>query len=94
VAAGRSPPNHCCSSSRSSSGIDPAARAPNLTSLDRCVLGRLTLFIKPRRMPKLSAIVKSSTLFKLHKTLVERKYRLLFLVHSSSVQARSERTFG
>ena len=53
-------------------------RAPNLTSLDRFVLGILPLFIKPRRIPKLSAIIKSSTLFKLHKTLVDRKYRILF----------------
>ncbi len=50
-------------------------RAPNLTSLDRFVLGILTLFIKPRRIPKLSAIIKSSTLLKLHKALVDRKYR-------------------
>jgi len=53
-------------------------RAPNLTSLDRFVLAILTLFIKPRRIPKLSAIIKSSTLLKLHKALVERKYRILF----------------
>ena len=53
-------------------------RAPNLTSLDRFVLGLLTLFIRPHRIPKLSAILKSSTLFKLHKALVDRKYRLLF----------------
>jgi len=60
-------------------------RAPNLTSLDRFVLGLLTLFIRPRRIPKLSAILKTSTLFKLHKALVDRKYRLLF---SSSGQRR------
>ena len=53
-------------------------RAPNLTSLDRFVLGVLTLCIRPHRIPKLSAIVKSSTLFKLHKALVDRKYRLLY----------------
>jgi hypothetical protein len=47
-------------------------RAPNLTSLDRFVLGLLTLFIRPCRIPKLSVIFKSSTLFKLHKTLVDR----------------------
>lgn len=53
-------------------------RAPNLTSADRFVLGFLTLFIKPRRIPRLSGIVKTSTLFKLHRILVERKYRRLF----------------
>jgi hypothetical protein len=45
-------------------------RAPNLTSLDRFVIGILTLFIKPRRIPKLSAISQSSTLLKLHQALV------------------------
>jgi hypothetical protein len=53
-------------------------RAPNLISLDRFVLAILTLFIKPRRIPKLSAIIKSSTLLKLHKALVDRKHRILF----------------
>ena len=53
-------------------------RAPNLTSLDRFVLGLITLFIKPHRIPKLSGILKPTTLFKLHKALVDRKYRILF----------------
>ncbi len=53
-------------------------RAPNLTSLDRFVLGLITLFIRPHRIPTLSAILKPTTLFKLHKALVDRKYQLLF----------------
>ena len=53
-------------------------RAPNLTTLDRFVLALITLFVSPRRIPKLSAIVKSATLLKFHKALVDRKYRLLF----------------
>ena len=53
-------------------------RAPNLTSLDRFVLRLITLFIKPHRIPKLSGILKPTSLFKLHKALVDRKYRLLF----------------
>jgi hypothetical protein len=53
-------------------------RAPNLTSLDRFVLGLITLFIRPHRIPKLSGILKQTTLFKLHKALVDRKYRILF----------------
>jgi len=53
-------------------------RAPNLTTLDRVVLGLTTLFVSPRRIPKLGALVKPVTLFKFHKALVERKYRLLF----------------
>ncbi len=53
-------------------------RAPNLTSLDRFVLGLTTLFLRPRRIPKLGALIKPATLFKFHKALVDRKYRLLF----------------
>jgi hypothetical protein len=53
-------------------------RAPNLTSIDRFVLGLITLFVSPRRMPKLSAILKPATFFKFHKALVNRKYHLLF----------------
>jgi len=53
-------------------------RAPNLTNLDRVVLGLTTLFLRPRRIPKLGALVKPATLFKIHKALVDRKYRRLF----------------
>ena len=53
-------------------------RAPNLTSIDRFVIGLTTLFMSPRRIPKLGALVKPATLFKFHKALVDRKYRLLF----------------
>jgi putative transposase len=53
-------------------------RAPNLTSIDRFVLGLTTLFMSPRRIAKLGALIKPATLFKFHKALVDRKYRLLF----------------
>ena len=53
-------------------------RAPNLTTLDRFVLGLITLFVSPRRIPKLARIVKSATLLKFHKALVDRKYQILF----------------
>jgi transposase InsO family protein len=53
-------------------------RAPNLTTLDRFVLGLTTLFVSPRRIPKLGALVRPATPFKLHKALVDRKYRLPF----------------
>ena|SRR5450432_1552267 len=53
-------------------------RAPNLTTLDRFVLALTTLFIRPHRIPTLAAILKPATLYKLHKALVERRYRLLF----------------
>src|ERR1700687_3609175 len=53
-------------------------RAPNLTTLDRFVLGPTSLLVNPRRFPKLGALVKPATLFKFHRALVDRKYRLLF----------------
>ena len=60
-------------------------RAPNLTPTDRLVLGLTTLFVSPTRIPKLGALIKPATLFKFHKALVDRKYRLLF---SSSYRSR------
>src|ERR1700704_6410906 len=51
-------------------------RAPNLTTFDRLVLGLGTLFVSPRRIAKLGALIKPATLFKIHKALVDRKYRL------------------
>ena len=60
-------------------------RAPNLTMLDRLVLGLTTLFVSPHRIPKLPAILKPATLFKFRKALIHRKYRLLF---SSSSRGR------
>ena len=53
-------------------------RAPNLPTLDRFVLGLTTLFASSRRIPKLGALIRPATLFKFHKALVDRKYRLLF----------------
>jgi putative transposase len=53
-------------------------RAPNLTTLDRFVLGLTTLLMNPRRIAKLGALVKPATLFKFHRALVDRKYQLLF----------------
>ncbi len=53
-------------------------RAPNLTSIDRFVLGLTLLFVSPRRIAKLGALLKPATLFTFHKALVERKYCLLF----------------
>jgi putative transposase len=60
-------------------------RAPNLKPTDRFVLGLTTLFVSPRRIPKLGVLIKPATLFKFHKALVDRKYRLLF---SSSYRRR------
>lgn len=53
-------------------------RAPPLTTLDRFFLGLTMLFVRPRRVAKLAAILKPATLFRFHRALVERKYRWLF----------------
>jgi len=53
-------------------------RAPNLTSVDRVVLGLATLFVRPHRLLKLGALVKPATLLKFHKASVNRKYCRLF----------------
>src|SRR5438093_13579983 len=53
-------------------------RAPNLITLDRFVLGLATLFVSPRRIAKLGALVKPATLFTFHKALVDPNYRMLF----------------
>jgi transposase InsO family protein len=53
-------------------------RAPNLTTLDRIVLALSTMFVSPRRITKLGAVIKPSTLLKFHKMLVREKYRRLF----------------
>ncbi len=53
-------------------------RSPNLTGWDRVILGFCTLLVSPRRLGKMAAIVKTSTLLRLHRALVKRKYRLLY----------------
>ena len=53
-------------------------RAPPLTTLDRFLLGLTTMFVHPRRVEKLAAILKPATLLRFHKALVDRKYRRLF----------------
>ncbi len=42
------------------------------------MLGLTTLFVSPRRIPKLGALIRPATLLRFHKALVDRKYRLLF----------------
>jgi putative transposase len=43
--------------------------APNLTTLDRLVLGLTTLSVSPCRIAKLGVLVKPATLFKFHNAL-------------------------
>ena len=53
-------------------------RAPPLTTLDRFVFGLTTMFVSPRRVERLAAILKPATLLRFHKALVDRKYQRLF----------------
>ena len=53
-------------------------RAPNLSSLDRFVLGFTTLFVNRGRIEKVAALLSPATLLKFHKALIKRKYSLLF----------------
>ena len=53
-------------------------RAPNLTALDRFMLGFWSLFLGPRRLRRFAVIIRPSTLLKFHDLLKKRKYRLLY----------------
>jgi putative transposase len=54
-------------------------RAPKLTSWDRLALGVCALFVSPKRLSKMAAILKASTLLRFHHALVKRKYHPLRL---------------
>jgi len=53
-------------------------RAPNLSPLDRFLLGLWTIFLDPRRIKRAAFLVQPSTLFRCHQALIKWKYRLLF----------------
>jgi hypothetical protein len=53
-------------------------RSPNLTAMDRFLIGMYSLHIHPNRIAKVAKIIKPTTLLNYHKALVSRKYRLLF----------------
>ena len=53
-------------------------RSRNLTPWDRLILGFCALLVSPRGVDRMAVIVKSSTLRRLHRALVKRKYRLLY----------------
>ena len=61
-------------------------RSPPLTTIDRFVLGLTMLFVSPRRVAKVAAVLKPATLLRFHKALVDRKYSRLF----SSAGARAK----
>jgi len=51
-------------------------RAPNLTVIDRLLLGFWTLFLSPHHIRRAAVILKPSTLLSFHDMLKKRKYRL------------------
>jgi putative transposase len=53
-------------------------RAPNLTALDRFLLGFWSLFLNPRHVQRAAVILRPSTLLKFHNLFKQRKYRLLY----------------
>jgi hypothetical protein len=53
-------------------------RAPNLTAMDRTVMGLCMLFINPSRVRKVAAMLKPATLLGFHQALKVRKYSRLF----------------
>ncbi|HAR41665.1 MAG TPA: hypothetical protein DCS07_03405 [Bdellovibrionales bacterium] len=55
-----------------------SSKAPRLSLRDRLVFAVAALFIRSSRLPKLSVVVAHSTLLKLYKALVNRKYSILF----------------
>jgi putative transposase len=56
----------------------PRKRAPSLRFSDRLVAGVCALLIRPRRLMRSAIVLRPSTLFRLHRALTARKYRLLF----------------
>src|SRR5499426_1499981 len=61
-------------------------RAPNLRLSDRVVAGACALLMRPTRLVRAAIVLKPATLFRLHRALKTRKYRLLF---SSAVRKKS-----
>jgi len=53
-------------------------RSPNLRSADRVVAGLCAVFIRPSRLIRSAIVFKPSTLLRLHRALIQGKYRRLF----------------
>ena len=57
-------------------------RAPNLTTVDRMLLGLWSLFLSRHRVRRATIILKPSTLLTFHEMLKKSKYRLLNTAHN------------
>ena len=53
-------------------------RAPNLSALDRFLIGFWSQFLNTRHLRRAAVIIRPSTLLKFHNLLKQRKYRLLY----------------
>ena len=53
-------------------------RAPNLRLTDRVVAGVCALLVRPSPLVRCAVVLKPATLFRLHRALKARQYRLLF----------------
>ena len=53
-------------------------RAPRLTPWDRLLLGVGAFLVASNRLRKIAIGIKPATLLRFHRTLIQRKYRLLF----------------
>ena len=53
-------------------------RAPNLRPADRLVAGVCALLMRPGRLIRAAIVLQPSTLMRVHRALVQRKYRRLF----------------
>ena len=54
------------------------SRAPNLSTIDRALLGFWSLFLDHRRIVRSAIIIQPSTLLRFHAALRKGKYRLLY----------------
>ena len=53
-------------------------RAPDLRPADRLIVGLCAILMRPTRLIRSAIVLKPSTILSFHRTLVKRKYRLLF----------------
>ncbi len=53
-------------------------RAPVLRPIDRFIVGLFAILIRPTRLLRSAVVLRPSTILSVHRTLVKRKYRLLF----------------
>jgi len=67
-------------------------RVPNLTPIDRMLLGFWSLFLNPHHIQRAAVILRPSTLLNFHDMLKKRKYRLLYSPGSKGKPGHNGRT--